>query len=53
MDTIKRINGTAERLAKMSGDSYKMLIEHMVAQQERNVRYKHELLDGTAREIRY
>jgi hypothetical protein len=39
MDTMKRTNGTAGRLAKMSGDSYKMVIEHMVAQQERNVRF--------------
>ncbi|CAN5168291.1 hypothetical protein BH24ACT17_BH24ACT17_16500 [soil metagenome] len=31
MDTTKRINKTAERLAKTRGDSYKMVIDHMVA----------------------
>jgi len=53
MDTMKRTNETAERLAKMSGDSYKMVIEHMLAQQERHVKFGHELLDGTAREIQH
>ena len=53
VDTIKKANRTAERLAKTSGDSYKMVIDHVVAQQERNVRFAQELFDGTAREIRH
>jgi hypothetical protein len=53
VDTIKKANRTAERLAKTSGDSYKTVIDHVVAQQERNVRFAQELFDGTAREIRH
>ena len=53
MDTTKRINRTAERLAKTSADSYKMVIDHMVAQQERNVRFAQEMFGGTVREIRH
>jgi hypothetical protein len=53
MDTMKRTNRTAERLVKMGGDSYKMVYDHLVAQQERNVRFAQELLDSTAREIRH
>ena len=53
MDTIKKANRTAERLARTTGDSYKMVIDHVVAHQERNVRFAQELFDGTAREIRH
>jgi len=53
VDTIKKANRTAERLARTTGDSYKMVIDHVVAQQERNVRFAQELFDGTAREIRH
>jgi hypothetical protein len=53
VDTIKKANKTAERLAKTSGDSYKTVIDHVVAHQERNVRFAQELFDGTAREIRH
>jgi hypothetical protein len=53
VDKIKKANRTAERLARTSGDSYKMVIDHVVAQQERNVRFAQELFDGTAREIRH
>jgi hypothetical protein len=51
VDTTKRINRTAERLAKTSADSYKMIIDHMVARQERNVRFAQEMFGGTVREI--
>jgi hypothetical protein len=51
VDTTKRINRTAERLAKTSADSYKMVIDHMVARQERNVRFAQEMFGGTVREI--
>ncbi len=52
MDTTKRINRTAERLAKTSADSYKMVIDHMVARRERNERFAHDIIGGTVREIR-
>jgi hypothetical protein len=53
VDTTKRINRTAERLAKTSADSYQMVIDHMVARQERNVRFAQEMFGGTVREIRH
>jgi hypothetical protein len=53
VDTIKRTNRTVERLAKASGDSYKMVIDHMVAQQERNVRFAQQVLEGATREVRH
>ena len=45
METTERINRTAERLAKTSADSYKMVIDHVVARQERNVRFAREVFD--------
>src|ERR671912_2472154 len=53
VDTTKRINRTAERLAKTSADSYKMVVDQMVARQERNVRFAQEMFGGTVREIRH
>ena len=53
MDTTKRINQTAERLARASGDSYKLVIDHVVARQERNARFAQEMFGGTVREIRH
>ena len=53
MDTMERTNRTAQRLMKTSADSYKMVVDHMVAQQERNVRFTQGLLEGTARELRH
>ena len=53
MDTMEKVNRTAEHLAKTSADSYKTVIDHVVAQQERNVRFAREIFDGTAREIRH
>jgi hypothetical protein len=53
MDTLKRSNGTAERLMKTSADSHKMVVDHVVAQQERNVRFAQGLLDDAARELRH
>ena len=53
METMERANGTAERLAKTSADSYKMVVDHVVAQQERNVRFAQGLLDDLARELRH
>ena len=53
MDTTERINRTAERLAKTSADSYKMVIDHMIARRERNVRFAQEMFGGTVRETRH
>ncbi len=40
-----------ERMAKTSADSYQMVIDHVVARQERNVRFAREMFGGTVREI--
>src|SRR5215218_1357903 len=53
VDTTRRMNRTAERLAKTSGDSYKMVIHDVVALQERNVKFAQETFGGTVREIRH
>jgi hypothetical protein len=53
MDTLKGTNRTVERLAKTSADSYKMVVDHVVAQQERNVRFAQGLLEDTSRELRH
>lgn len=53
METMERTGRTAERLAKTSGDTYKLVVDHFAAQQERNVRFAQEVLDGTVREVRH
>ncbi len=53
VETTKRMNKTAKRLAQTSGDSYKMVIAHVVERQERNVRFAQEVFGGTVREIRH
>ncbi len=53
MDTMEKVNRTAEHLVKTSADSYKTVVDHAVAHQERNVRFAREIFDGTAREIRH
>src|SRR4028119_1874075 len=50
---MDKANRTVEHLAKTSADSYKTVIDHVVAQQERNVKFAREIFDGTAREIRH
>jgi hypothetical protein len=53
VDTMEKANRTVEHLAKTSADSYKMVVDHVVAQQERNVRFAREIFDGATREIRH
>ncbi len=53
MDTMQKVNRTVEQMAKTGADSYKRVVDHAVAQQERNVRFAREIFDGTAREIRH
>ena len=52
MATMEKANRAAERLAKTTGDSYKTVIDHFVALQERNTKFVQEAFDGTAQEIR-
>ena len=40
-----------ERLAKTSGDTYRVVVDHFAAQQERSVRFAQEVLDGAVREV--
>jgi hypothetical protein len=50
--TIEKANKAAEQLARTTGDSYKMVIDHTVALQERNVKFLQGVFEGTVREIR-
>ena len=53
METVEKTGRTAERLAKTNADTYKLVVDHFAAQQERGVRFAQEVLDGTAREVRH
>src|SRR5215217_6282468 len=53
MATMEKVNRSAEQLAKMSGDSYKVVMDHVVALQERNVRFAQGMVDGSIKELRY
>jgi hypothetical protein len=53
VDTTKRINKTVGRMAETSADSYKIVIDYMVARQERNVRFAQEMFGGAVRELRH
>jgi hypothetical protein len=50
--TIEKASRAVEQLAKTTGDSYKTVIDHTVALQERNVRFAQGLVDGTIEELR-
>src|SRR3712207_3587502 len=49
---MEKANKAAERLAKTTGDSYKTIVDHTVALQERNLKFWQETFDGVVREIR-
>ena len=53
MATMEKANRAAERLAKTTGDSYKTVIDHVVALQERNTKFVQGAFDGAAQEIRH
>jgi molybdopterin converting factor small subunit len=53
LETIEKTGKTAERLAKTNGDTYKVVVDHFAAQQERSVRFAQEVLDGAVREVRH
>ena len=46
MASRERAGATAERFAKNTQDSYQRDLEHMVALQERNTRFAHDMLDS-------
>jgi hypothetical protein len=50
---MEKANKAAERLARTTGDSYKTVIDHVVALQERNVRFAQGLVDSSIKELRY
>src|SRR3712207_1223031 len=50
---MEKTGKTAERLAKTGADTYKLVVDHFAAQQERSVRFAQEVLDGTVREVRH
>jgi hypothetical protein len=50
--TMENANKAAERLAKTTGDSYKTVIDHTVALQERNAKFLQGMFDGVVREVR-
>ncbi len=52
MATMEKANRAAERLARTTGDSYKVVIDHVVALQERNVRFAQGLVDASIKELR-
>lgn len=52
MATMEKANKAAERLAATTRDSYKTVLDHTVALQERNVRFAQNLVDSTASEVR-
>ena len=52
MATMEKANIAAEQLAKTTGDSYKTVVDHTVALQERNLKFWQEAFDGAVREIR-
>ncbi len=52
MATMEKTNGAMQQLAKTTGDSYKTVIDHTVALQERNVRFAQGIVDGMIEELR-
>src|SRR5215210_92426 len=49
---MEKANKAAEQLARTTGDSYKAVIDHAVALQERNVRFAQGLVDASIKEVR-
>jgi hypothetical protein len=50
--TMEKANRAAEQLARTTGDSYKAVVDHVVALQERNVRFAQGLVDDSIKELR-
>ncbi len=52
MANVDKANKAAEALAKSTADSYKTVVDHAVALQERNAKFVSGLFDGGVRELR-
>ncbi|MGF1471066.1 MAG: hypothetical protein ACFB50_04885 [Rubrobacteraceae bacterium] len=52
MATIEKLNESAEQVAEVSRDSYKTVVDHTAALQERNVKFWQEMFEVGTREIR-
>jgi hypothetical protein len=52
MASRERADVAAERLAKISQDSYQRVLDHIMALQERNTRFARDMLDAFYREYR-
>ena len=52
MATMEKASKAAEQLAKTTGDSYKTVVDHTVALQERNLKFWQEAFGGVVREVR-
>jgi hypothetical protein len=50
--TMEKANKAAEQLARTTGDSYKAVVDHVAALQERNVRFAQGLVDDSIKELR-
>jgi hypothetical protein len=50
--TTEKANKAAERLARTTGDSYRTVIDHTVALQERNAKFWQGMIYGVVREVR-
>jgi hypothetical protein len=50
--TMEKANKAAEQLARTTGDSYKAVVDQVVALQERNVRFAQGLVDDSIKELR-
>jgi hypothetical protein len=50
--TTEKANKAAERLARTTGNSYRTVIDHTVALQERNAKFWQGMIYGVVREVR-
>jgi hypothetical protein len=51
--TMEKTSRTADQLAKTTRDSYRTVLDHVVALQERNVRFAQGLVDDSIKEFRH
>ncbi len=49
---VEKANRVSERVARETGDSLKVVIDHGVALQERNVRFAQDIVDGSIKGLR-
>ncbi len=51
-EKMEKTGKTAEELARVTGDSYKTVIDHTVGLGERNVRFAQGIMDSSVKEMR-